>query len=269
MGAAPFSRRISRRGPQALSEEFATAIPALVVITAAAYLLYGPTPKLAEALARRSAPALPQAAVYPIDHVRSLVALPAFGVLGICTYIAGCTLVGLSPAAPFEGSSVGLLLMGAPLGVAEAAVSLILASAVISAAAPFRLRGLPRDAVTAEVSIVGRSGWIRLYDHVLQMRPWPLAALCIALPLVAEELLFRGLAVTLLRPQGAIAASVLTTMVFMGAQIGGMPSWFSSLPAVSGALVVGIAHGYLFWTVPTIAPLLVAHLTFFLFIVRR
>jgi len=101
------------------------------------------------------------------------------------------------------------------------------------------------------------------------MRPWPVPAVAIALPLMAEEFLFRGLAVTLLRPQGGVAAVVLTTAIFMVAQIAGMPSWFSSVPAIGGALVVGLVHAYLFWAVPTLVPLLLAHLTFFLFIARR
>ena len=249
--------------------DLAAYASAVVFIGATAFLLYGPVAQSAEVLARRIAPRLPQAAVYPIDHVRSLVALPAFGILGLTIYVVSCALVGVSPLAAVGNTTLGLLLLGALLGIAEAALALILASTMIVAIAPFRLRGMPPDAINTEMRIVGRSGWIRLYDHVLQMRPWPVPTVAIALPLMAEELLFRGLAVTLLRPEGAVAAVALTTAIFMAAQIAGMPSWFSSVPAICGALVVGLVHAYLFWAVPTLTPLLLAHLTFFLFIARR
>jgi len=249
--------------------DLAAYASAVVFIGATAFLLYGPVAQSAEVLARRIAPRLPQAAVYPIDHVRSLVALPAFGILGLTIYVVSCALVGVSPLAAVGDTTLGLLLLGALLGIAEAALALILASTMIVAIAPFRLRGMPPDAINTEMRIVGRSGWIRLYDHVLQMRPWPVPTVAIALPLMAEELLFRGLAVTLLRPEGAVAAVALTTAIFMAAQIAGMPSWFSSVPAICGALVVGLVHAYLFWAVPTLTPLLLAHLTFFLFIARR
>ena len=249
--------------------DLAAYASAVVFIGATAFLLYGPVAQSAEVLARRIAPRLPQAAVYPIDHVRSLVALPAFGILGLTIYVVSCALVGVSPLAAVGDTTLGLLLLGALLGIAEAALALILASTMIVAIAPFRLRGMPPDAINTEMRIVGRSGWIRLYDHVLQMRPWPVPTVAIALPLMAEEFLFRGLAVTLLRPEGAVAAVALTTAIFMAAQIAGMPSWFSSVPAICGALVVGLVHAYLFWAVPTLTPLLLAHLTFFLFIARR
>ena len=79
-------------------------------------------------------------------------------------------------------------------------------------------------------------------------------------------MLFRGMALTFLRPNGPIVAIVGSTFLFIAVQFTGMPSWFSALPAACGAVVVGLVHGYLFWSVPTILPLLVAHLVYFLFV---
>ncbi|MBE3568449.1 MAG: hypothetical protein IMW90_22260 [Thermogemmatispora sp.] len=42
-----------------------------------------------------------------------------------------------------------------------------------------------------------------------------------------------------------------------------MPSWFSALPAMCGALVIGPINAWLLMTVPNILPLVLAHLTFF------
>jgi len=241
-------------------------VAATLVLAVAAWLQYGPIIGAAEILARRLAPSLPQAATYPIDHVRAIVGLPAFGVLGMVSYVVACAATGLSPLSPLAGATPELVALGALLGVAEAGVALVFASTAIAGFAPLRLRGMRDDQIASEMRIVGRSGWIRLYDHVMRMRPLPLSIAVVMIPLMAEELVFRGLGVTLLRPFGPGVAIGLTTAFFILAQAPKMPSWFSALPAACGALVVGLVHASLFWAEPSLAPLFVAHLTFFLFV---
>src|SRR5207248_4696537 len=74
-----------------------------------------------------------------------------------------------------------LPILGIGLGVAEAAVSLLLASSAIAATIPLRFAQLGRDA-TFELSIVGRGGWIRSYSHALDLLPIPAALAVILLP---------------------------------------------------------------------------------------
>ncbi|WP_287270157.1 hypothetical protein, partial [Thermogemmatispora sp.] len=66
-----------------------------------------------------------------------------------------------------------------------------------------------------------------------------------------------------LAPEGFPLALVTSTLLFVAVQAQGMPSWFSALPAMCGALVIGPINAWLLMTVPNILPLVLAHLTFF------
>jgi membrane protease YdiL (CAAX protease family) len=234
------------------------------VVSATVYVQYKPAARVALRWARAIAPHFARSV--PTAQVTSVVALILSGtsgivLAGVMILAAGTPLLGLFG----EHLTPELLLLGVGLGVAEAALSLLLASSAMAATIPLRFAQLGREA-GFELAIVGRGGWIRSYSHALNLLPIPLALTVILLPLAAEEMLFRGMALTFLRPTGPLVAILGSTMLFIAVQFTGMPSWFSALPAACGAIVVGLVHGYLFWSVPTLVPLLIAHLVYFLFV---
>lgn len=239
-------------------------LAAAAVIVATVYIQYKPGARLALRAARAIAPRFARSV--PTAQVTSVVALIISGSSGIALAIvmilaAGTPLIGLFG----EHLQPGLLLLGVGLGIAEAALSLLLASSAMAATIPVRFAQLGREA-QFELAIVGRGGWIRSYSHALNLLPIPFALAVVMLPLAAEEMLFRGMALTFLRSSGPLVAILGSTVLFIAVQFTGMPSWFSALPAACGAIVVGLAHGYLFWSVPTLFPLLIAHLVYFLFV---
>jgi membrane protease YdiL (CAAX protease family) len=237
------------------------------VVAVAAYLQYGPAVTVSEWFARRVAPRLPQAADHPLDHVRSVVNLVFFGAAGLLVYSVLTLAAGLSPLQPLglAATTPALLLLGAGLGLVEAATAFLFASTGIAVWATVRYAQNGAEAAL-ELQTVGRSGWIRVFDHVLRMLPPPLALGLVVLPITAEELLFRALGVSLLRPAGPVVAIAATTLIFTAAQRAGMPSWLTAMPAMCSGILLGVTHAYLYWLVPSIAPLIVAHLVFFLFV---
>lgn len=243
------------------------ALAGTAVIGVAAYVQYGPAVTVSEWLARRIAPRLPQAAHHPLDHVRSIVNLPLFGLAGVLTYGLVTAAAGLSPLRPLGlgGTTPALVALGVALGLVEAATAFLFASTGIMLWSTVRFARLG-PAAAIELQTVGRSGWIRVFEHVLRMLPPPLAFALVVLPITAEELLFRALGVTLLRPAGPVVAIVVTTLIFTTAQRAGMPSWLTAMPAICSAVLLGVAHAYLYWAVPSVVPLIIAHLVFFLFV---
>ncbi|WP_376794462.1 type II CAAX prenyl endopeptidase Rce1 family protein [Thermogemmatispora sp.] len=138
---------------------------------------------------------------------------------------------------------------------------MLLSSLALALFRPWRERQIGPDIVN-ELRTIGRAGWVRAYRQTLQIWPAPVGWAIIALALLGEELLFRGLAVRLLAPESFPLALVTSTLFFVAVQAQGMPSWFSALPAMCGALVIGPINAWLFVTVSNILPLVIARLTF-------
>jgi CAAX prenyl protease-like protein len=239
----------------------------LAVLAIVIGVQYRPAAAVTLQFARRLAPTLPLTAHHSTAAVVSLLSVGGSGLSGIALYVAASVALGRSPlqAALGPAQALPLLPLGVLLGLAEAALALLLATALLQLTLPFRLARVGREAFL-DLLVMGRAGWIRAYLLVLRMLPLPLAIGVILLPLAAEELLFRALAVGLLRPLGLLAAISISLLPFLAVQRVGMASWFTSLPAMVGAVVVGLVHGYLYWYIPSVAPLLVAHISFFLFV---
>lgn len=108
------------------------------------------------------------------------------------------------------------------------------------------------------------SGWMRLFMRSMQLLPRHLSLLIIIPYIAIEELIYRGLVMSVFQPAGdgiAVAASVA---IFSGYQVINMPSWRSAMFPFIGAFTMGIIHGVLFVLMPNVWPLVVAHVVFFL-----
>jgi Type II CAAX prenyl endopeptidase Rce1-like len=156
---------------------------------------------------------------------------------------------------------VWLMLLGVPLGIAEAALATYVAYLGSRFAGLVRRGGAPTT-IEGWLS-VARGGWIRYYLRTAEVAPRWLLVFATTLYVAGEELIFRGvvLADRGLPPAIAVAISVV---LFAAAQVFYTPGWRTALFPVLGAIVLGIVHGCLFVTVPDVTPLIVAHVTMFL-----
>nr|BBH92261.1 hypothetical protein KTA_04600 [Thermogemmatispora argillosa] len=226
-------------------------------------LQYGLCRRLLMAAARRLAEQLPLSLHYPTRDLALTLAvagagLTALGIAWAVSWANGQNLPGLFT----EHLLLLQLPIGVLLGLGEASVSMLLSSLALALFRLWRQRQIGPGIVN-ELRAIGRAGWVRAYRQTLQIWPAPVGWAIITLALLGEELLFRGLAARLLAPEGFPLALVTSTLLFVAVQEQGMPSWFSALPAMCGALVIGPINAWLLMTVPNILPLVLAHLTFF------
>ncbi len=157
---------------------------------------------------------------------------------------------------------VRLVLLGIPLGVAEAGLATYAGFLGSRVAQLVRPGGATPAGVEGWLS-VARGGWIRYYLRTAAVAPRWLLILATTLYVAGEELIFRGVVLTTsgLAPALAVAMSVV---LFAAAQVFYTPGWRTALFPILGAVVLGVVHGILFVTVPDVTPLIVAHATMFL-----
>jgi hypothetical protein len=164
----------------------------------------------------------------------------------------------VSPLTLCAGARIDLLLVGAILGVAEFAFASFVCATIVSVMAA---RGQPDDVRSWLAQ--GRGGWMSQFSAIARSAPrwfgWPIAAIYVAL----EEVMFRGATMQVLRPAGVAVAVTVSALLFVIAQRANMPSWRGAMFPMIGAVIVGGVHGALYWLVPDVLPLVVAHMTFF------
>ncbi|GGK75201.1 hypothetical protein Sme01_50800 [Sphaerisporangium melleum] len=114
---------------------------------------------------------------------------------------------------------------------------------------------------------LSRGGWIRHHLKTMEVVSLPLALTLTAVQVGSEEVVFRGLALTWLRDAGPVLAIALSCLLFTVMQVFLMSSWRAAMFPVVGAIVMGLTHSVLYWNYPILIPLMVAHVTFFLFAV--
>jgi membrane protease YdiL (CAAX protease family) len=159
-----------------------------------------------------------------------------------------------------------LLLLGVPLGVAEAGLATYVA--YLGSRVAERLHP-GRTPTTVEGWLaVARGGWIRYYLRTAAAFPGWLLVAATVLYVAGEEVVFRGVLLTSAGAAPAALAIGLSTLLFAAAQVFYTPGWRTALFPLLGAVVLGIVHGCLYRTAPDLAPLIIAHATMFLVTVR-
>jgi hypothetical protein len=203
-------------------------------------------------------------ATSPLREVESMSKLAAAGVAQALFAVALMTTSGVDVSAVFgSGPHPELLVLGAVLGIGELALASVLCAVVVEVALA-RTPPERRRAVQGRWLAEARGGWMAQFSATLRVGPRWFAAVCVALYVAGEELVFRGILIELLRPEGAAVAVGVSLVLFTTAQVFHMPSLRAALFPVVGAAVVGVVHGLVYWHAPGVLPLMVAHLTFFL-----
>lgn len=149
-----------------------------------------------------------------------------------------------------------LIAVGATLGAGELALAAFACSVLErarAALAPGSDDWLARS----------RGGWMALFSGTLSAAPAWVSGACIVLYVGGEEIIFRAVLVDAAREAGAVAAVVLSTLLFAAAQTFNLPSRGAAAFPVVGAVIVGLVHGALYWHVPQILPLICAHVVYF------
>jgi hypothetical protein len=186
---------------------------------------------------------------------------------------------GISPAILTTGlGRPELLALGVVLGIGQMALGSLLCRALIEATLARRAQPVAagrnrthqgEDQGASLRSWLGRSrgGWIRHHLTTLKVVPLPAAIALTGVQVASEEVVFRGVAITWLRDAGPLIALTTSIVLFVVMQAFFMSSWQAAMFPLVGGLVMGVVHGLVFWAVPDLAPLIVAHVVFFFFAV--
>ncbi len=155
-----------------------------------------------------------------------------------------------------------VLLLAVPLALAELALAALLCTVLVDV----NIAATRRESRQAAQrwSTAGCGGWMAQFAAVRRICPWWVSTVIVASYVAGEELVFRGVLGTLLRTDGLPLTLAVSTLLFVGAQVPGMPGWHAAAFPAIGAIVVGLIHGWLFWQTADLSPLIVAHLIFML-----
>ncbi|WP_157545670.1 CPBP family intramembrane glutamic endopeptidase [Microtetraspora fusca] len=261
--------------------------PLRALTLAALVILYYKYAKAALfAACRRVAHLLPFARRWDASERGSVLELAAAGashvlVVVLLVLVTGVDLTGLVLGL----NRPDLIALGVAVGVGEVALGSLLCRVLIEGVQAMGRRrsgaenvpsgAQPAAAASAVASGertrqwlgLSRGGWIRHHLKTMEVISLPLAITLTAVQVGSEEVVFRGLVLTWLRDAGPVLAIGISCLLFTVMQIFLMSSWRAAMFPVVGAIVMGLTHGVLFWHYPLLLPLVVAHVTFFLFAV--
>ena len=189
------------------------------------------------------------------------------------THTGELLLAGLSHLALVTGAGLGaarlggwppvLLVLGALLGIAEMSLSALICRLLIGVIPLVRPAGAP--AHLNDWLTVARAGWMRHHMKAAGILPLPLSLALSSMNVIMEEMVFRGVIIGAFLPFGPLTAVAISTVLFAVMQAFLMPSAYAAMFPVVGALVMGVVHGLLFLAVPSVWPLVAAHMMFFFF----
>lgn len=173
------------------------------------------------------------------------------------------TLLKISPSVlGFSGFKFYYLVYGILLGMAEMCFSTLLCYVIIQALQKVVPDKVPQH--PAEWMAIARGGWIKHHVQSFELLPFMIALAILVLQVGSEEVIFRAIIPYSLKSYGSFFSFGISTLFFVWMQAFHTPSWKTAIFPMIGALVMGIVHSYLFYSVPTLVPLIVAHVTFFL-----
>jgi hypothetical protein len=114
---------------------------------------------------------------------------------------------------------------------------------------------------------VGRGGWIKHHLQSMEILPIYLSLTILAMQVGSEEIIFRGVIFNYFLPYGNLIAFITSLVFFILMQAFLMNRWQGAIFPMIGAAVMGFFHLIIYMRLPILWPLIVSHITFFLFAV--
>ncbi len=199
---------------------------------------------------------------YPLEVAKGVVELPLvviahliFSLLLIFMFSIPLDKIGL-----FHLESYFLIPLGFLLGIGMMGFSSLLCRAVIEILRHFP--GFPSE--VKDWLVMARSGWLRHHLHTIDVLFVPLAVIVTLGQVCGEEIVFRGVMMNYFLSYGPWIAVFISTLLFSFMQIFHMPSLLSAIFSVTGATIIGVISSIMYLNVPSLIPLIIVHLTFFI-----
>ncbi|MBA3537318.1 MAG: CPBP family intramembrane metalloprotease [Tatlockia sp.] len=200
---------------------------------------------------------------YPLSQIVGVIELT---VVAFCHVIFGCLLLfffKIDIVTIFKNTTIINCFYGILIGIGSVGISILLCTVGMKV-----LESIAPDKAPKSIDgwmAVANAGWIRHHKHTIKVLPFYLALLIITLQIGSEEVIFRAVLTHIFIPYGAKIALMISTLLFIYMQTLHMPSKTSAMFPVIGATVMGLTHGLIYLENPSIVPLIISHLTFFIF----
>lgn len=202
---------------------------------------------------------------YPLSQIVGVIELLIVSICHVIFCIMLLAYFKIDIASIFKNTSILSCFYGVLIGIGSVGLSILLCSVGMKI---FEI--IAKDKAPKSIDgwmAVANAGWIRHHKHTLKVLPVYIALLIITLQIGSEEVIFRVVLNHIFMPYGVRIAFVISTALFIFMQTLHMPSMASAMFPVLGATVMGIIHGLIYIHNPSIAPLIISHLTFFIFTV--
>lgn len=203
--------------------------------------------------------------IYPLTQVVGAIELSSVAILHVVFCIFLSLIFKLNLYNIFLNTSPVDCLYGALIGIGCVGVSVLICGTGIKIVELIGQEKAPKS--MDEWYAISGAGWIRHHKHTIKTFPVAIALLIITLQIGSEETIFRSILIQIFEPYGIWNAFTISTILFIAMQIFHMPNLISAMFPIIGATVMGTVHGLLYIHHPSITPLIISHLTFFMFTV--
>lgn len=154
------------------------------------------------------------------------------------------------------------LLYGILLGIGCMGVSSLVCTFIMQLLQTFKL---VKQTDLISWLTISRGGWIKHHLQSMELFPIYLSLTILTMQVGSEEMIFRAILLDYFKPFGNGVALMTATSLFVLMQAFLMNRWQGALFPMIGALVMGLVHSLLYQQTALIWPLIVAHVSFFLF----
>lgn len=158
--------------------------------------------------------------------------------------------------------TITLFIDGILLGIGCMAVSGLLCKITIHL---LRLFNKHIDCDLKNWLTMSRGGWIKHHLQLIEILPLYLSIIILCLQVGSEEIIFRYILLNYFLPFGQWIAFFTSISLFIMMQCFLMNRWQSAIFPMIGAGVMGFVHSLLYFHLPILWPLIIAHISFFLF----
>lgn len=202
---------------------------------------------------------------YPLSQIVGVIELSIVSICHVifCILLLSCFKINISSIC--KNTSILSCFYGVLIGIGSVGLSILLCSVGMKI---FEIIAKDKSPKSIEGWMaVANAGWIRHHKHTIKVLPFYISLLIITLQIGSEEVIFRVVLNDVFMPYGIEIAFVISTGLFIFMQTLHMPSMASAMFPILGATVMGIIHGLIYIHNPSIVPLIISHLTFFMFTV--
>jgi membrane protease YdiL (CAAX protease family) len=201
--------------------------------------------------------------IYPYSQAVGTIELMMISIIHIIYCIILTFILNIKISSNLLNTNLSDCIYGGLIGIGSVGTSILLCTISMRLVEVYKPDISPRS--LNEWLAVSNAGWIRHHKQLIKSLPLYVAIIIIICQVGSEETIFRSILIQYFTSYGNFIAFFFPTLLFVLMQIFHMPNMLSAMFPVIGASVMGITHSLLYQHHPSVTPLIISHVTFFLF----